>query len=112
MKNSVNIKEKSDEELIHILETQDDYQDFLIKMAKEELTARNLSQDKIKTIAEELYRKKSEELLNKTSDYEGLDLPDSELVPQHRKVLIFKRVHQEVIKRKNIFKGNAGGYIA
>lgn len=113
MKNNININEKSDEELILILETPEDYQEFLIKMAEKELGARNIGKHKIAKIAGALYRKKSEDLLNKISDYDQeLELPTSNILPKDKKVAIFKDVLREVTKRREIFKGNAGGYIA
>lgn len=112
MKSNINIKEKTNYELIQILETPEDYQAFLIEMAEVELEARKLSKQEKAKIAEEMYWKKSEEILNKTSDYENIELPTSRLIPEPRQKLIFKKVYDAVMKRKKIFKGNAGGYIA
>lgn len=85
------IKTKSTAELVQIIETPENYQDFLYEAACVELPLREISDEFLYQFAEDIYRKKVQEKLQKSFlNTNKLDLPESSILSEAQRMDLFK----------------------
>lgn len=85
------IKNKTNEQLVQIIETPENYQDFLYEAACVELPLREISDEFLYQYAEDIYRKKLQEMLQKSFlNTNKLDLPESSILSEEQRMDLFK----------------------
>lgn len=85
------IKNKTNEQLVQIIETPENYQAFLYEAACVELPLREISDEFLYQYAEDIYRKKLQEMLQKSFlNANELDLPKSSILSEAQRMNLFK----------------------
>lgn len=86
-----NIKNKSDEALIRIVETPESYQELFYEAACVELPLREINDEFLYQVAEDIYKEKVQKMLRKSFlNTEGFELPHSAILSEEQKTALFK----------------------
>ena len=86
-----NIKNKTNEQLIKIIETPQDYQAGFYEAACKELPLREMSDEFLYHYAEEIYRKKLQQMLKKSYlNADDFQLPHSAILSKEQQTALFK----------------------
>lgn len=89
------IKLRSDKEIIKIVETPENYQEILYKEACIELPLREINDEFLYQIAEDIYKEKLKKVLQKSFlNTDKIDLPDSAILSEAQKMALFKEEFQ------------------
>lgn len=95
---------KNDKEIIAILELPELYSDALVKSAEQELNRRNIPQEELQAIAEELFRKRCRELFeDRRFPVEDLELPTSKFLEEKEREKMFLEEFERVKDRRRLF---------
>ena len=85
------IKNKSNEQLIKIVETPENYQAAFYEVACKELPLREMSDEFLYHYAEEIYRKKLQQMLKKSYlNTDDFDLPHSAILSKEQQIALFR----------------------
>lgn len=85
------IKTKTNEQLIKIIETPENYQAAFYKAVCKELPLREMSDEFLYHYAEEIYRKKLQQMLKKSYlNTDDFDLPHSAILSKEQQIALFR----------------------
>lgn len=95
------IKTKSNEQLIKIIETPENYQAAFYEAACKELPLRKMSDEFLYHYAEEIYREKLQKKLRKSYlNADDIELPKSAILSKKQQVALFKEEFQSNQERR------------
>ena len=101
------IKNKSNEQLIKIVETPENYQAAFYEVACKELPLREMSDEFLYHYAEAIYREKLQETLRKSYlNTNDIELPKSAILSKEQQLTLFKdefQLNQE--RRGHLYEG-------
>ena len=98
------LHKKNDNEIITILELPELYSDALVKSAEQELNRRNIPQEELQAIAEELFRKRCRELFeDRRFPIADLELPTSKFLEEAEREKMILEEFERVKDRRRLF---------
>jgi len=106
------IENKTNEQLVQIIETPENYQAFLYEAACVELPLREISDEFLYQFAEDIYRKKLQEMLQKSFlNTNKLELPKSMILSEEQKMNLFEEEFQSNQSRRGHLYKDLDQYI-
>ncbi|MFT6499913.1 MAG: hypothetical protein ACJASQ_000020 [Crocinitomicaceae bacterium] len=109
--NPKELKSKTDEEIILIIERPDEYQSFMVDLAGTELNSRAIPEEKLIVSAEMLYRASCQIVFNSNSyKLEAYHLPHSKIIKKARCNHIFKEEFDVFMDRRDTLNSGLKHY--
>lgn len=101
------IKNKTNEQLIKIVETPENYQAAFYEAACKELPLREMSDEFLYHYAEEIYRGKLQQMLKKSYlNTDDFDLPHSAILSKEQQIALFQEEFElNQSRRGDLFEG-------